>query len=80
MKTPSHSIRNVVAGVVMAGGLAFLSSDVGASCYVQTNCGLACGCPGEGECSLWTNADGTQIAYCMCEGWRHVCDCEFGCS
>jgi hypothetical protein len=88
MKLSSLAVRNVVAGVAMAGAMAFLPWAVGANgdgCPVETTCTegelqgytISCNCQGDGYC--WKATQSWIL--CSCHDFPVVsCDCNYGCS
>lgn len=75
-------IRNLVVGVLLAGGIGLASSQLdafapcrtGYHCYGETF--IECGCMGDGICI----DVGNGTLSCSCTGWAEVrCDCYNGC-
>jgi hypothetical protein len=84
MKTLSRTVRNVIAGLVLAGAMSLSASRVSAfSCEANISCEgiglgvpMSCECSGAGSCSHVSQEE----IRCACQGFDTViCTCDNGC-
>jgi hypothetical protein len=87
MRVSSATLRNVLAGTVIAGVISFATAELLAgACGASTLCQqgqlqgywIECSCAGEGQCQTIT--PGYRVV-CACEGFDITyCDCDNGCN